>query len=261
MIAHGQGHGIWAAYVCFAALALAGCGANGASSVYIPPANPAPSVSGTVYAPNGQFAAAEHWWAEALRLMPPAYAALQSELPITTEENVSLSKLDPAEAAHGSTDQALLLANGSTDPADGSYFISNDQLTGRCVVQAGNGERCIVQVGSGDMLTRAFVFSCKTASGVSYSCTTAPGVSWTADIDAVSEAVVRLVLDYLMRTSTQLGDFSNADLENIDCIARALANDISGTNVADINEKVYNRLAASQTMQNCLQQPDQYQCH
>lgn len=247
MIAHGQGHGIWAAFVCFAALALAGCGANGASSVYIPPANPTPSVSGTVYAPNGQFAAAERWWqwAEALRLMPRAYAALQSELPITIEENVSLSKLDPVEAAHGSTEQALLLANGRTD-SDGTYFISNDQLAS---FQAG---QIIVQVGSDQVgtLTRAFVLSC----------TTNAGVSCTADIDAVSEGVVHVVLDYLSQTTAQLSDFSNADLGNIDCIARALAKDISGTNVADINEKVYNRLAASQTMQDCLQQPDQYQC-
>ena len=47
----------------------------------------------------------------------------------------------------------------------------------------------IVQVGSGETLTRAFVFSC----------TTDAAVSCTADIDAVSEAVVRLVLDYLAR--------------------------------------------------------------
>jgi hypothetical protein len=244
MIAHGQGHAIWAAFVCFAALALAGCGANGASSVYIPPVNPAPSVSGTVYAPNGQFAAAERWWqwAEALRLMPRAYAALQSELPITTEENVSLSKLDPVEAAHGSTDQALLLANGSTD-SDGMYFISNDQLAS---FQAG---QIIVQVGSDQVgtLTRAFVLSC----------TTNAGVSCTADIDAVSEAVVHLVLDYLSQTTAQLSDFSNEDLGEIEYVAGILAGNISGASVAEVNDNVYNRLAASQTMQNCLKQPDQ----
>jgi hypothetical protein len=212
--------------------------------VYIPPGNPAPSASGTVYAPNGQFAAAERrWqWADALWLMPRAYAALESELPVTTEggENVSLSKLDPVEAAHGSTERALLLGNGRTD-SDGFYLISNDQLAS---FQAGE---IIVQVGSGGMLTRAFVLSC----------TTNAGVSCTTDIDAVSEGVVHVVLDYLARTTTQLTDFTAADLGNIDCMARVLAGNISGTSVADINAKVYNRLAASQTMQNCLNRPDQ----
>jgi hypothetical protein len=245
MIAHGQGRGIWAAVVCCAALALAGCGPDGTSQVYIPPGSPQPSVSGTLYAPNGQFAAAEGWWrwADMLWSMPRAYAALQSESPISTEENVSLSKLDPVQAAHGSTDRALLLANGRTY-SDGTYFIPNDQLGS---FQAGE---IIVQVGNGAMLSRAFVLSC----------TTSAGVSCTADIDAVSEGVVHVVLDYLGQTTAQLGDFSKTDLENIACMAQVLAGNISGTSVADVNEKVYNRLAASQTMQGCLQQPDQCPC-
>jgi hypothetical protein len=249
MIAHGHGQGIWAVVICCTALALAGCGADGTSQVYIPPGSPAPSVSGTLYAPNGQFAAAEHWWrwADLLWSMPRAYAALQSELPVTTGggENVSLSKLDPVQAAHGSSERALLLANGRTY-SDGTYFISNDQLAS---FQAGE---IIVQVGNGAMLTRAFVISC----------TTDAGVVCTADMDAVSEGVVHVVLDYLAGNTegTQLSDFSKTDLANIQCMARVLAGNISGTSVADINAKVYTRLAASQTMQVCLQQPGQCRC-
>jgi hypothetical protein len=243
MIAHGGSHTIWAAIVCCAALALAGCGADGTSSLYRPPGNPGPWVSGTVYAPNGQLAAAQRWWqwADAFRLAPLAYAALQSELPITTEENVSLSKLDAAEAAHGSTERALLLANGRTD-SDGTYLISNDELAG---FQAG---LIIVQVGSNQTgtLTRAFVFSCATNATV----------SCVADIDAASEGVVRLVLDYLGRTTALLTDFSNEDLRKIDYAARTLAANISGASVAEINDNVYTRLAASPTLQNCLKQPD-----
>jgi hypothetical protein len=260
MVAHGQGQGIWAAVVCSAALALAGCGADGTSSVYFPANNPGPSVSGTVYTPcaDGQFvtsctggqSAAERWWqwAHVFWSMPRVYAALQSEFPVTSEENVSLSQLDPAQAAHGRSSPALLLGNGSTR-SDGTYSISNDQLAS---FQAG---QIIVQLGSDQAgtLTRAFVISC----------TTDTTVSCTADIDAVSEGVVHVVLDYVAGNTDhkQLSDFSKADLENIDCMARVLTAGISGTGgVADINENVYNRLIASPTMQNCLQHPGQCQC-
>ena len=210
MIAHGRGYIVRAAVICCAALALAGCGADGTSSVYIPPGDSAPSVSGTVYAPNGQFAAAERWpqWFDALWLMPRAYAALGSELPVITEQNVALSKLDPDQAAHGHPELGqYLLANGRTDPADGTYFISANELANF------QPSEIIVQVGSGGALTRAFILSC----------TTSATVSCTADIDAVSEAVVHLVLDYLARTTALLTDFSNEDLGKIHYAARTLA--------------------------------------
>lgn len=253
MIAHGQGHGIRAAVVCFAALALAGCGANGTSQVYSPPGNPAPSVSGTVYAPNGQFAAAERWWqwANALRLMPRAYASQGLMQHINSEESVSLSSVNPTAAAHGCLPASASLCvdpipggEGRTDPQTGTYRISNSTLTD---VNDTTSDRLLILVGGGDLLTRAFVFSC----------TTQPVVSCTANVDAWSEAVVRLVFDYLARTTAQLSDFSNEDLGKIDYAARILAGNVSGTSVAEMNDNVYNWLAASPTMQNCLKQPDQ----
>ena len=224
MIAHGQGRGIWAAVVCSAALALAGCGADGTSSVYIPPANPAPLVSGTVYAPNGQH--------------------------INSEESVSLSRVNPTVAAHGCPPigvspcvDPIPGGDGRTDPHTGTYRISNSALADT------NGDRLLILVGGGDLLSRAFVFSC----------TTQPVVSCTANVDAWSEAVVRLVFDHLARTTAQLSDFSNENLGKIDYVARVLAGNVSGASVAEMNDNVYNWLAASPTMQNCLKQPDQ--CH
>jgi hypothetical protein len=255
MVAHGQGQGIWAAVVCSAALVLAGCGNDGTSSVYVPPSNPAPSVSGTVYTPmeDGQFAAAERWWqwADAFWSMSRAYATSQSEFPVTSELNVSLSQLDTAQVAHGSSSPSKLLGNGSTGP-DGTYSISSDQLASFQPDQIAN--QIIVQVGSSQAgtLTRAFVISC----------TTSTPVSCTADLDAVSEGVVHVVLDYVAGNMDhkQLSDFTQTDLESISCMAGVLAGSITGANVAEINANVYNRLSTSQTMQNCLQQPAQCQC-
>jgi hypothetical protein len=255
MVAHGQGQGIWAAVVCSAALALAGCGADGTSSVVLPASNPAPSVSGTVYTPraDGEFAAAERWWqwADALWSMSRAYAGSQSEFPVTSKVNVSLSKLDPAQAAQGSSSPSTPLGNGST-ASDGTYSIPSDQLASLQPDQI--AWQIIVQVGSNQAgtLTRAFVISC----------TTNTPVSCTADLDAVSEGVVHVVLDYVAGNTDgkQLSDFSQTDLERISCMAEALAGSITGADVAAINTNVYNRLSTSQTMQNCLRQPGQCQC-
>jgi hypothetical protein len=246
MIAHRQGHGIWAAIVCCAALALAGCGADGTSSLHIPPPNPnpGPSVSGTVYAPNGQFAASERWWqwADVLRLMPAAFAALQGELPVTSEESVSLSKLDPAEAAHGDPETGqYLLAKGATDPADGTYLISSNQLADPQTDSQG-GE-IIVQVGSGETLTRAFVLPCTT------------GTDYCADINAANEAVVRLVLNRLLQApAVQLTDFTADGLQKVcDYAQQALsAMGISGVSVGDCNDNAYEMLASNKTIHNMI---------
>ncbi|MFI5398110.1 MAG: hypothetical protein ACHQ9S_21445 [Candidatus Binatia bacterium] len=210
---------------CFTALALAACGSQGTSSIYIPPQN-TPVISGTLYAPNGQFAAADHWWrwADAFGLLPRAYA-LQGVVPVTSVQNVSLSRLDPVEAAHGSTDRAYLIANASTDPKTGMYMVVTDA--------AGNldADRMIVQVGSGNLLTRAFVFS--------------P----TTNIDAASEALVRLVLNRLTQAPpVQLDTFSSDGLMYIDVRTRAVAQAVSGNSVAEINDNTYATLAGSGTV-------------
>jgi len=243
MIAHGRGYIVLATVVCCAALALAGCGADGTSSVYIPPGNSAPSVSGTVYAPNGQFTAAERWpqWLDALRLTPRAYAALSGELAVTTEENVALSKLDAVEAAHGHPELGqYLLGQEPTDPADGTYLISAKDLA--------NFQPCeiIVQVGSGGALTRAFILSC--ATGATVSCV-------NADIDAVSETLVRLVMDRLTEAPpVQLSNFTRDGLQQMYNYAQQalLAQHVSGASVQEINDNAYQLLANNKTIHSIM---------
>ncbi|MGD0949488.1 MAG: hypothetical protein ABSA52_18930 [Candidatus Binatia bacterium] len=247
MIAHGRGYIVLATVVCCAALALAGCGADGTSSVYFPPGNSAPSVSGTVYAPNGEFAAAERWrqWLDALWLMPRAYAALGSEAPVITEQNVALSKLDADEAAHGHPELGqYLLANGPTDPANGTYFISADELAN---FQSGeDASEIIVQVGSGGTLTRAFILSC--TAGATVSCT-------NADIDAVSETLVRLVMDRLTEApSVLLSNFTRDGLQQMYDYAQQalLAENVSGASVQEINDNAYQLLANNKTIHSIM---------
>jgi hypothetical protein len=249
MIAHGRGYIVLATVVSCAALALAGCGADGTSSVYSPPDEPAPSVSGTVYAPNGQFAAAERWpqWLDALRLMPRAYAASGNEAPVITEEKVGLCKLDADQAAHGHPELGqVLLADGSTDPANGIYSIYADEL-----VNFQSGEKAseiIVQVGSSGTLTRAFILSCTT--GATVSCV-------KADIDAVSETLVHLVMDRLTEAPpVLLSNFTRDGLQQIyDYVQRALTEqNISGASVQEINDNAYNLLANNKTVRSIMDQ-------
>lgn len=247
MIAHGRGYVVRAAVICCAALALAGCGADGTSSVYIPPDNPAPSVSGTVYAPNGQFAAAERrpQWFDALWLMPRAYAALENETPVISEENVALSKLNPDQAAHGHPELGqYLLANGRTDPADGTYVISADELAN--FQSSDKSSEIIVQVGSGGALTRAFILSC--ATGASVSCV-------NANIDAVSETLVRLVMDRLTEApSVLLSNFTRDGLQRMYDYAQQalLVQHVSGASVREINDNAYQLLVNNKTMRSIM---------
>jgi hypothetical protein len=219
MIAHGRGYIVLAAVICCAALALAGCGADAHSSAYIPPQNPEPSVSGTVYAPNDE----------------------GNEAPVATEQNVALSKLDADKAAHGHPEAGqVLLANGSTDPANGTYFISANELANF------QSSEVIVQAGSGRALTRAFILSCTT--GATVSCV-------NADIDAVSEALVRLVMDRLTEAPpVLLSDFSRDGLQQMYDYARdALSNPpVSGASVSEINDNAYDRLANNKTIHSIM---------
>src|SRR5262249_38179728 len=150
---------LWAALVVGSGLALAGCGSDGSAGIGVQtgPPTTAAAVQGTVFAPNGEFAAVGRWqWLiDQLQLVPRAYALLQDELmPVQTAQNVSLSQIDPTEAAHGSTDRARLLAQAQTD-ANGQFQILNSSLT-----VLDDQSHLIVQVGTvGSTRTRAFVVS------------------------------------------------------------------------------------------------------
>lgn len=210
--------------VCLALMA-AGCGSDGTASVTLRP-TPRPivgAVTGTVFAPNGQFAAADigRHWARALCLLSsPAYAqtCLQVLMPVADELNVAFWLVDAIDAKDGKIDTPRLLNQARTD-GDGLYEIVDPA--------ADNLDTCrlMVVVGSNDSLTRAFA------------------IEHTTNIDAVSEAVVHVVLDRLTQSPpVQLCDFSSAALSNILDKARAAACSAKGNTVAEINQSAYDHV-------------------
>ena len=234
MIRAGRVGGIWLG-VCLAAVTLAACGSDGSSGVAIPPAGKevVPSIRGTIFAPAdnsgvGVYAAVPWWrWPEQLALGPRAYG-LQHIAPIESDENVSLSQLDSTNAAHGSTDAALLLAQARTG-ADGQFEVFHSLAS-----HPEDVCRLMLAVGRGDQQTRAFVLSHNT------------------DLNAVSEAVVRIVLQRLAESATQLCDFQTAALLNIYNQAWIAAFSVSGTSVADINDKAFAKVSASAAVRQAI---------
>ncbi|MFQ5665492.1 MAG: hypothetical protein ACE5I7_03585 [Candidatus Binatia bacterium] len=200
-------------------------------SVTLPPTPRviSPAVSGVILAPNGQFAAKHGWWRwpDRLALARPAYA-LRNVMPAMGILNVALSRVNFLDAKDGQIDTPQLLANARTE-GDGFYEIVNSA--------AANLDDCrlMVATGGGELLTRAFVVSRRT------------------NIDAVSEAVVRVVLDRLTRAPpVQLCDFKTEGLQNILEKAEVAAFNASGDSVAEINRDAFTRVVANRKVQQAI---------
>jgi len=226
---------IWAVLAACAGLALSACGTSGNAGInqsVMPPVLAA-AVQGTVYAPNGQFAAAERrWWSwNQLQLVPRAYASLDDEMPSQTVVDVSLVMLKALDAAHGSTANPLLLNHAPTDE-NGNFEILDPSLT-----LLTDQSHLMVQVGTPeDTLTRSFV--------IRHS---------TNNIDAVTEAVVRVVLVRLTQAPVaQLDSFSIADLTAIDAAARTAATNASGSTVSEFNQSAYDLVSSNSAVQQAL---------
>jgi hypothetical protein len=209
--------------VCLA-LTAADCGSNGTADVTLQP-TPRPivgAVNGTVFAPNGEFAAADGWrrWACAFNLLSPAYAqtCLMNLMPVGGTLNVALWHVNLLDAKDGKIDNPRLLNQARTD--DEGLFEIVDPATEHL-----DTCRLMVVVGSNDMLTRAFA------------------IEHTNNIDAVSEAVVRVVLARLTQSPpVQLCDFTNAGLANILDKASDAACSAKGDTVAEINQSAYDHV-------------------
>ena len=210
--------------VCLA-LTVAGCGSNGSADVTLQP-TPRPivaAINGTVFAPNGEFAAAGGWplWACPFNLLSLAYAqgtCLMNLMPAGGTLQVALWQVDLLDAKDGSIDNPRLLNEARTDE-NGLFEIVDPA--------AEHIETCrlMVVVGSNDSLTRAFV------------------IEHTNNLDAVSEAVVRIVLARLTQSPpVQLCDFTNAGLANILDKASAAACSAKGNTVAEINQSAYDHV-------------------
>jgi hypothetical protein len=203
------------------AVIVAGCGSNGTADVTLRP-TPRPivaAVNGTVFAPNGEFAAADIWhrWANAVCLLSPAYAqtCLANLMPAVGELNVALWYVDSIDAKDGEIDNPRLINQARTD-GEGLYEIVD------AAAQDLNACRLMVVVGGNETLTRAFA------------------IDHTTNIDAVSEAVVRVVLERLTQSPpVQLCDFTNAGLANITQKTQNAACSAKGDTVAELNESAY----------------------
>jgi hypothetical protein len=216
-------------------LTVPGCGSNGNATAVFPPTpkQDIPSLTGVVEAPNGEFAAADPaWWPDSLRLLQRAYA-LQNVAPIPEDFPVTLSRIDAIDAADGHIGDTgghtpQLIAQALTDP-DGRYYIVDPAV--------GNVEQCrlMVAVGGGRQLTRAFV------------------ISNITNIDAASEAVVRVVLDRLTKApSVQLCDFTVSGLQNISIAVGKADFNASGADVEQINYDAFVRALVNPGVQKAI---------
>ena len=221
--------------VCLA-LTATGCGSNGTADVTLRP-TPRPivaAVNGTVFAPNGEFAAADGWrrWACAFNLLSPAYAqtCLMNLMPAGGTLNVALWLVDSIDAKDGKIDASeVRLINQAHTDGDGLYEIVDAAAENLDVC------RLMVVVGSNDSETRAFA------------------IEHTTNIDAVSEAVVRVVLDRITQSPpVQLCDFTNAGLANITEKARNAACSAKGDTVAEINESAYQHVKVNRSVNQAI---------
>jgi hypothetical protein len=228
---------MWVAAAGFAALtALAGCGADASSSATLggPGQDKKPAVIGTVWVPPGtDFAAIPGWrkWLETVFIAPRAYAEIPGEERIQTETWVTLNWLTETDAADGTIDSPRAVSDGlgveRTDQ-NGSYTILS--------VDAKDLDACRMFVSVGQPAkhswTRAFVFD------------------HTTDLDAVSEAVVRMVLQRLTEAPPlQLCDFSSQDLRDIYTTSAQIIDydqrnggGLLADTIADTNDNVFNTL-------------------
>jgi len=205
-------------------LTAAGCGSNGTvdTNLQRKPPTIVGSVTGTVMAPNGEFAARDAgWrWACPIGLLSPAYAqtCLANLMPAGGTLNVALWQIDQIDAKDGKIDNPRTVNQARTDD-DGLYQIVDPaaEHLDTC--------RLMVVVGHEDSLTRAFA------------------IEHTTNIDAVSEAVVRVVLERITQSPpVGLCDFNNDGLANILDEARDAACSAKGSTVAEINDSAYQRV-------------------
>jgi hypothetical protein len=75
----------------------------------------------------------------------------------------------------------------------------------------------------------------------------------TTNIDAVSEAVVRVVLERITEAPpVQLCDFTNAGLANIAAAARNAACSASGSTVAEFNDSAFERVRVNRKVKEAI---------
>lgn len=171
-------------------------------------------VSGTVYAVNGEIAAAERSpnWLRLPALLGSAYAASNPGVrPVGGGAVVSLLRVSEIDAADGKVESGVLLGQALTN-LDGRYRITRAApgSTGECGM--------MTAVGGGELLMRSFALTAVT------------------DIDVCTETTVRVVLARLTEAPpAQLCDFDMRELRNLQTIVCDATFTAVGSGVAEMN--------------------------
>jgi len=199
-------------------------------------------LTGIVYGPKALIEPETAWWPATLGLVSTAYAVLFNEVPFgINEAHVTLSSVTQIDAADGRIDSYDPLAQFSPTDADGRYRIIGEEVEHLDVCESIQGKRFIGRLlVSADIdfqgLTRAFVMSSQT------------------DINAASEAVVRLVLRRIFEQQppVQLCDFNIEGLRNIERFAENAAFTANGATVNEMNAVAFRLLSENCKVLNAL---------
>ncbi len=210
-------------------LSLAGCGSDGSSGIDVRPGDtPQANITGIVYGPGGAIAMHKAWWD--VGLVSSAFALLPGvTLPVGPGQPVSLSQVDIVDAGDGVIDHDQPLIPLTFTNFEGRYSIIAPEA------EDVTSCRKMVSVGSGTALTRSFVYR-----------------KSPVDIDATSEAMVRVILDNVAQTRHQLCNFSSDELIQIYDKVFVAASTARGDNVADLNQAAYVRARGNRDVQAAL---------
>jgi hypothetical protein len=186
-------------------------------------------ITGIVSAPNGVLATAPRWWQSPLSFpFVSAAFALQGVSPVGAGLPVSLSLLDSVDFADGRIDSPIPLFTAAITNAAGRYTIISPDAEDTAVC------RKMLAAGGGNSLTRALVFSHE------------------VDINATSEALVRVLLDYVGGSQAQLCDFSVGELTDLLGLVRSATAPAKGGSAPEINEHAYQLAANNRRVQDAL---------
>ena len=211
-------------------ISLGGCGSDGTSAVTLGGGtHTEEKMTGVVYAPGGVLASAQSGWSPQFNFgFASAAYALQGVAPVGAGLPVSLVLLDSLDFSDGQIDSPKPLITAALTDDTGRYEIIDP------AVEDVNICRKMLSVGGGDALTRALVFSHET------------------QIDATSEALVRVLLEHVASSTAQLCDYNANDLTKLLAKLTDVTLNATGTTVAEINNDAYLRAHNNPVVQQML---------
>lgn len=221
------------------AMSVIACGSNGSSDIGFPdPDDPViDGLNGVVFVPPAVLPennpAEISWWPVDLGLVSAAYANLFNEVSVGIREaHVSLVGVSQSDAVDGMIDMPDPIVQSVPTDADGRYQIIHNFIETFDVCESINEDRFVGRL----MVSVSIDRQGPRRSFVS---------SRVTDIDASTEAVVRLVLRRIREDEppVQLCDFSIEGLRNLTQAAHNAAFTAEGDTINEINADAF-RLAS-----------------